>query len=244
MAQPDEIPTDLTLDVSDALSPEEFLLAVRNFIGYVAEITAAQAIEGEAVHWTVKVRQGSNLIGVEPDAAASPSRVGMIYRAARHAPAAIASGDVASAGVTEKAVAHLKALADLAVDRPDVHVALWVQRERVAIGHDIKRQIEEDAESEYQDWGALEGRLDAIQDKSGRLKIRVRDLMYRKPVACRVPESLIAKVMAGFRRRVEIEGLVHFRPDGTPLWIDAERIEILPEDSELPDMVTMRGLLN
>ncbi len=46
MATPDQIPTDLTIDLGDNLSPEEFVAAVRNFMGYVAEITDAQKGDG------------------------------------------------------------------------------------------------------------------------------------------------------------------------------------------------------
>jgi hypothetical protein len=66
MATPDQIPTDLTIDLGDDLSPEEFVAAVRNFLGYVSEITDAQRGDGSDISWTVRVREGSALVGVEP----------------------------------------------------------------------------------------------------------------------------------------------------------------------------------
>ncbi len=56
MATEDRIPTDLTIDPGDGLAPDEFLAAVKNFLGYVAEITNAQSGDGADVAWTVRVR--------------------------------------------------------------------------------------------------------------------------------------------------------------------------------------------
>ncbi|MCY4168309.1 MAG: hypothetical protein OXE82_08525 [Rhodobacter sp.] len=73
MATEDRIPTDLTIDPGDGLAPDEFLAAVKNFLGYVAEITNAQSGDGADVAWTVRVRGGV------PRSASSRTR-------ARHSP--------------------------------------------------------------------------------------------------------------------------------------------------------------
>lgn len=243
MATPDQIPTDLTLDIGDDLAPDAFLSAVKHFVGYVDEITKAQSGDGSQVTWTIKVRQGSNLIGVQPSSSASTSRLAMIYNVASHAPRAVARGDIAGAGVTEKALAHLKALSDIAKKSLTSHVNIWVRRDPVAIGARISEIVEEDARASYQDYGSLEGRLEAIQDVSGGLKIRVKDYLYPRAINCKVPERLIERVMAGFRRRVELHGNIHFRLEGTPISIDVDDIDLLPEDDDLPTPGQVRGLL-
>jgi hypothetical protein len=65
-ATPDEIPTDLTLEIDANISPDRFLAAARAFFGYVQDITKSVAPEGE-VRWVVRVREGSQLLGVEPE---------------------------------------------------------------------------------------------------------------------------------------------------------------------------------
>ncbi|WP_417733332.1 hypothetical protein [Roseovarius sp.] len=244
MATPDQIPTDLTIDLGDDLSPEEFVAAVRNFMGYVAEITDAQKGDGADVSWTVRVREGSALVGVEPNAGAPQSRLAMIYNMAGYGPLALARGDIAGAGLSEKAINHLKSLSDLVSKHKNGKgVNLWVKKKPVGIGVGIAKIIREDWETDYHDFGTIEGRLEAIQDASGSLKIRVKDFLYPKAINCIVPERMIDHVLGSFRKRVEIEGRIHYRRDGTPISIEAQVIDVLPEDSELPTADEVRGIM-
>ncbi len=244
MATADQIPTDLTVDLGDELSPDEFVSAVRHFLGYVSEITEAQRGDGADIGWTVRVREGSALIGVAPAHDAPASRLSMIYQKAEFAAIALAAGNAREAELSEKAVGHLKALSEIATKRPDGKgIRLWVQRRPVAIGPGIARTVREDWETDYHDYGTLEGRLEAIRDASGSLKITVRDFLYPKAIICSVPENLLASALGSFRRRVEIEGIIHFRRDGTPMSIEAQSIEILPEDDDLPSADEVRGIM-
>lgn len=244
MATPDQIPTDLTIDLGDELSPEEFVVAVRNFMGFVGEITDAQSGDGADITWTVRVREGSALIGVEPNAGAPSSRLAMIYKKAEYAPQAIARGNIAGAGLTEKGIIYLKNLSDLAAKKGNGRgVNIWVKRQSVAIGSEIAKTVREDGQTDYFDHGTVEGRLEAIQDASGSLQIRVKDFLYPRAIKCAVPEQLIDQVLHSFRRRVEIEGTIRYRQDGTPISIDAQLIEILPEDDELPTAADVRGIM-
>lgn len=244
MATPDQIPTDLTIDLGDDWSPDEFVAAIRSFMGFVGEITEAQSGDGADISWTVRVREGSALIGVEPNEGASSSRLAMIYRKAEYAPKAVARGDIIGAGLTEKAINHLKSLSDLAAKKGNgKEMNMWVKRQPIAISSGIGRVIREDWQTDYFDFGTIEGRLEAIQDASGSLQIRVKDFLYPRAIKCAVPERLIDLVLHSFRRRVEIEGKIHYRRDGTPISIDAQAIEIFPEDDDLPKASDVRGIM-
>ena len=244
MATPEQIPTDLTLALGDDLAPDDFITAIRNFFGFINEITQAQSGDGAEVRWVVKVKEGSSLIGLEPEASAPPSRVAMIYEKARYAPLAVARGDLAGAGLTDKAVAHLKALADLSErhhGRQDVNI--WVMRESIGLGASIIKTVQADRDADYHDFGTVEGRLEAITDADGGIKIKVKDFLYAKAIACVVPEKLVGKALTSFRRRVEVEGRIHYRRDGTPISIEVTEIDVLPEDNELPSASDVRGIM-
>jgi len=244
MATPDQIPTDLTIDLGDDLSPEEFVAAVRNFMGYVADITESQRGDGADIRWTVRVREGSALVGVEPNASAPKSRLAMIYNKAEFGPTALARGDIAGSGLSEKAIGYLKNLSDLvAKHRNGRGVNLWVKRKPIGIGAGIAKIVREDWETDYYDFGTIEGRLEAILDAGGALKIRVKDFLYPKAINCVVPERLIDSVLGSFRKRVEIEGRIHYRRDGTPVSIEADVIDVLPEDVDLPSADDVRGIM-
>ena len=244
MATPDQIPADLTIDLGDDLSPSEFVAAVRNFMGYVDEITNAQKGDGADIHWTVRVREGSALIGVEPNQSAPKSRLAMIYKKAGHGTKALASGDIEGARLSTKAVEHLKQLSDLVGKHKNGNgVCLWVEGNPIQIGTGIAKAIREDWQSDYHDSGTIEGRLNGIMDAAGSLRIKVTDFLYPRSINCIVPENLLDKVLGCFRHRVEIEGRIHYRRDGTPISIEVEVIEELPEDDELPTADDVRGIM-
>jgi len=244
MARPDQIPTDLTIDLGDDLTPEEFVAAVRNFLGYVSEITESQKGDGADVSWTVKVHEGSALIGVEPNESAPASRLAMIYKQAEFGPTALARGNIEGAGLSEKAINHLKNLSELVgKHRNGNGVNLWVNRKPIGIGTGIAKIVRENWETNYYDFGTIEGRLEAILDASGALRIKVKDFLYPRAINCLVPESMINDVLGSFRKRVEIEGRIHYRRDGTPISIEANLIEVLPEDNELPSADDVRGIM-
>ena len=244
MAKSDEIPTDLTLDIGGDVSPDDFVSAVRNFFGYVKEIAESQEGDGTVIDWIVKVKEGSSLIGLEPSAAAPISRLTMIYNKADYGFAAMSRGDIRGAGLSEKAVNHLKAISEIAA-KPDRNsqINVWVRRESRVIGAGFAKAVKESWDSDYYDYGSIEGRLEAIQDASGALKIRIQDYLFPKPISCVVPERMIEKVFQSFRKRVEIDGKIHYRRDGTPISIEAGEIDILPEDNDLPSAADVRGIL-
>jgi hypothetical protein len=244
MATLDQIPTDLTLALGDDLSPEEFVAAVRNFFGYINEIAQSQEGDGSEVSWVVKVKEGSSLIGLDPSASTPPSRLAMIYEKARHAPMAVARGDLVGAGLSDKAIGHLKALSELA-DRHGDHqsVNLWVNREPINIGSGIAKRVQADWDTGYYDTGTIEGRLETISDANGGIRIRIKDYLYPKAINCIVPEKMVQQVLSSFRRRVEVDGKIHYRRDGTPISIEAMHIDVLPEDHDLPSASDVRGIM-
>ena len=244
MTTPDQIPTDLTLALGDDLAPEEFVAALRNFFGFINEITLSQEGDGADVSWVVKVKEGSSLIGLEPSGSAAPSRLAMIYEKARYAPTAVARGDIEGAGLSDKAVGHLKALADLSARHGERRsIDLWIKREPINIGSGIAEAVQAGRDEDYYDFGTIEGRLATISDANGSISIRIRDFLYPKAIACIVPEKMVEKVLSSFRRRVEVEGRIHYRRDGTPISIEAMQIELLPEDDELPSASDVRGIM-
>jgi hypothetical protein len=146
--------------------------------------------------------------------------------------------------LSEKGINHLKALSEItgrSENSPTMRV--WVRKTPTTIGSGMAKAIKESWDTDYYDYGTIEGRLEAIQDASGSLKIRIQDYLYPKPISCIVPEKMIEVVFASFHKRVEISGKIHYRRDGTAMSIDATDIDILPEDDDLPSASDVRGIL-
>jgi hypothetical protein len=243
MATPDQIPTDLTLEIDADITPEQFMAAARAFFGSVDEVARALAPDGIIPRWVVQVREGSNLLAVEPQPTAPPAIVEAVYTRMDEAVRHLANGDLQGAKVPEAALRHLKTLSELTeIRHKPVPLRLWVKRKPVAFNAEIARVIREDWRSDYKDFGTIEGRLTAIQEQ-GTLQLLLKDEWLGLTVRCYVPEEMLPEAFAAFRRRVEVSGLIHYRRNGTPISVEVEGIEPLPNDDDLPSADDVRGLL-
>jgi hypothetical protein len=82
VATPEEIPTDLTLEIGDDLPPERFMAAARAFFGYVQELSQAAVPDGQPARWIVHVREGSTLLGLTPNPGVPPEVARIVYERA------------------------------------------------------------------------------------------------------------------------------------------------------------------
>ncbi len=243
-ATPDIIPSDLALEIGDDISPDDFLALARAFFGYIKEVSDALLPDGERIDWTVHVKEGSSLIGVEPSKAAPIEVVRNVYARTVRSVSLVASGQIESAQLPEAALKHLRVLSGMSAPSKDRrrNLRLWVERKPIAIDDAMARVITEDWRAAYSDYGVIEGRLDTIQDR-GKLEIHVHDAVFRQTVRCFFPEEMLAKAFENFRKRVEVSGIVHYRRNGIPISIEVTQIDRLPDDSELPTAWEVRGIL-
>lgn len=248
-ATPEIIPTDLTLEIDDNLSPERFMAVARAFFGYVQDISDAIALEGNNIaQWIVRVREGSSLLAVDPTPNVPDEVVQLIYNRAERGIRRLADGDLEDSGLPEPALRDLRTLSEIAEGThgkfAPTPMRLWVRRKPISVEPSIARVIREDQRTEYNDFGTIEGRLETIQENyGGGLQFQIRDAMLRQKVRCYFPEDLLQEVFETFRKRVEVSGVIRFRKNGMPVSINAERIEALPDDSELPTAMDVRGIL-
>jgi hypothetical protein len=246
MATVDQIPTDLTLEIGEAVSPDKFLVLAKAFFGYVEEVAATVTGDGDPVTWAVLVREGSGLIGVQP-MPVLPDMMFLqdIYAKAEFGIQQLAYGLLEESELSEPALKHLRTMSSAMEARKGhaLRIRVWVKRKPVELSPQIARVIEEDWRIGYHDFGTVEGRLESIQDNDGRLQLRVRDAALRQAVICNVPDDMLQDTFAKFRRRVEVTGMINYRRNGTPVSINVAHIEAMPEDNELPSADEVRGLL-
>jgi hypothetical protein len=244
----EHIPTDLTLEIEDDLSPERFIATARAFFGYVQEISTTFAPDGEIPSWIVRVREGSTLLALDPSPRVPGAVAEVIFARAEKGIERLVNGSIDESGLPDSAIRHLKVLAEMAEgtlgkNRP-VGLRFWIKRKPFPVEPVLARILREDERADYRDWGTIEGRLQVIQEgHRGNLQFQLMDVALRQKVRCYFPEELLSEVFDKFRRRVEVTGMIHYRKSGVAISIDAERIEALPDDSELPSAADVRGIL-
>lgn len=246
-ATPEQIPSDLTLEIGANLSPDRFLAAARAFFGYVQEITNVVAASGESARWVVHVREGSALLGIEPGPQMSPEVIRAVYARAEKGARRLLEREIEEADLPEPALKYLRTLSEMTAAGPNkaapVPIRIWVKKKPINLDPEIASAIRENWRADYNDFGTIEGRLETIQESYGSLQFFIRDAMLRQKVRCYFPEELLLEVFNSFRKRVEVSGVIHYRKNGAAVSIEAERIIGLPDDSELPTAEDVRGIL-
>lgn len=243
MATPDMIPTDMTLEIDQNLSPEKFLAAAKAFFGYVQEV-GKSVVEEESIHWVVSVKEGSNLLAIDTSSATPIDAVRIIYSKVLNGMISVKNGNIDDARLSELALKHLKTLSELTENKRGIApiIRLWVNRKPTVIDGDIATHIREDWRTDYKDFGTFEGRLESIQENNGALRLQIRDALMRQVIPCYFQEEMLASAFEMFRKRVEVSGIIHYRKNGKAISIEVSGIVKLPEDNELPSASDVRGI--
>ncbi|MDZ4258599.1 MAG: hypothetical protein U0974_12335 [Gemmatimonadales bacterium] len=245
MATREQIPAELTLELGDDPSPAEFLSAARAWFRLVQEVARSVTADRVPIQWVVHVREGSNLLAMVPHEATPPDLVRSTRAMTAKGLRSVARGKIDASGFTPAAITHLRELADLTTPdgEPGLKVRAWIDREPLDVTPRIASVLHEDDRAGYKDIGTVEGRLETILERHTGLQFEVRDALLRQTVRCHFTEEMLPKAFKLFRKRVEVAGLIKYRRNGTPVSVDVATVDQLPDDSKLPTVKDVRGLL-
>lgn len=147
MVKPEQLPSDLTLELEGELSPEKFMAAARAFFGCVQEVSRSVAADGDGPGWIVRTREGSHLLGLDPAPGTEAGLVRAVYGRLSLGIAELATGHplfletgnsrpATGPWLPDAAVSHLKTLSEMS-DRPQrnpVAVRFWIDRQPTITG--------------------------------------------------------------------------------------------------------------
>ncbi|MGE3993524.1 hypothetical protein [Pseudorhodoplanes sp.] len=245
MAVKRDIKSDLTLEIAGKnVTPDKFLRSVRSFFAIVTEVTAKVAGKRTAVQWNVAVREGSNLVGLDPLPGYNATIVGKIMDAVSSGVSQIEDRAAQPPFFTERAIKSLRDLADVVgtTAEDDTKVRVWVKREPVAVSHKAVAHVAQLLASEHEDYGSVEGRLQTVTERGG-FHFVIYQLLWDDSVRCYVPDHLSQKALGSFGQRVEVYGRIKYRKDGRAQSIEADDIVPFPPKEIIPSFRDVRGIL-
>lgn len=244
MADKQDIDTDLTLELDGTkLTPDKFLKAATAFVGLVNELTKEAAGDRRAPEWTVQVKQGSNLIGLQPQPGYDPAIVQALLAKMKPGIKAIAEGEDPPADFPERALVHLRSLASVPTpDKPDVFVRVWVKKEPVKVDNKLAANLTTMLGLAYEDYGSVEGLLQVVSER-GSYRCEITDPLTGKAIKCYLNEELLKVALSLFGQRVEAYGQIHYRADGNVIAIDVEEFVAFPPPEKIPSFKDVRGIL-
>lgn len=244
-ALPNEIDAELTLELDGTdITPEKFLRGVRGFFGLLDVVTREVSGERERVRWTVHVKAGSNLVGVLPARGTPGAIVDRVVGAVRAGIQTLEDRAEAPESFPNLAIRYLRDLGNIVGtdERDDTRVRVWARRSPVAVTHKAVAHAADLLGEVTEDYGSVEGRL-LVTSARGALHFEIDEPVWEQRIRCYIEENLLDEALACFRRRVEVYGRIKFRRDGTPVSIRVDKIMPFPERHELPDFLSVRGVL-
>ena len=229
MAHPDDVDSSITLELAGDTTTDDFRQVVTAFDGLLKAVTKGVCRDEAALQWIVRPKPGSILLGVNAAPAANA-------RGAREVEALFSAvlAVRAPSHQYESIVPHIRVLARM----PQAH--LWVGRERTAITRELYSQMKAVLRPSHRLHGSVEGRLTTLSEQSG---LAIREPVWDARIECAVREDQLDAMRPLWRKRVKARGVVHYRPDGFPTKIEAESVEPLPDDAELPTHQDVLGIL-
>lgn len=245
MAVKSDIRADLTLEIDGkSVTPEKFVRSVRAFFAILQEVSGRISGKQERIEWRVQVREGSNLIGVQPIPGFSSAIVAEVMKAMSEGLEEIEDRAARPKHFTERAIKSLRELADVVgtTTDDDTTVRIWVKKQPIKVTHKSVAHVAELLASGHEDYGSIEGRLRAVTDKGG-LHFVVKEPLRNHEVRCFIPESLTETALANFRNRVEVYGVIKYRKDGRAISIDVDDLVPFPPEDSLPSYLDVRGAL-
>ena len=149
-------------------------------------------------------------------------------------------------GFTEKAIEQARKLSRPPSKNEQSQVAvifLGHKEHKIQASGNVYDHCSSLLEKQYQDFGTVEGHLEAIS-AHGRYEVRIYEPVKSRSVTCHIgDDELLDEAVGFFRCRVEVEGEVQYSQDGWPVSIKAKKITKLPESEELPSYTEMKGIL-
>lgn len=245
MTKPEEIDADLTLELDGSkITPAKFRQGVNAFVGLLESITQAVCREGPTVEWRMKVKAGSNLVGAQAAEGANPIHVERIQKLFADGFTQFEETGEVPPIYSDTAVRHVRNLAAISPSRPDddTRIGVWVRRQRREITPRMNVAAKAALETGFDELGTIEGQLSVLSERGGPHFV-IYEPLWDKPVQCVVPDELIESAKQYWRKRVAAHGTVHYRPDGVPTKIEADEIEVFPDDSDLPGLDEVEGIL-
>lgn len=245
MAVKSDIKSDLTLEITGKnVTPEKFLRGVRSFFTIVAEVTAKVAGKKTAVQWNVAVREGSNLVGLDPLPGFNAAVIGKIMVAVADGVSQLEDRAAQPQFFSERAIKGLRDLADVVgtTEEDDTRVRVWVKKEPMSLSHKAVAHVAQLLASEHEDYGSVEGRLQTVTERGG-FHFVIYQILWDDPVRCYVPDRLAQKAIAPFGQRVEVYGQIKYRKDGKAQSIEADDIVPFPPKESIPRFREVRGIL-
>ncbi|MCY4367637.1 MAG: hypothetical protein OXE17_15640 [Chloroflexi bacterium] len=122
-------------------------------------------------------------------------------------------------------------------------IQVFSDSHQVDLGPHTVEGIQSLTEFSYESVGSVVGNLDSISVHRGN-EFRVWEELEARPVTCRFPPAILEQAKQALGNRVLVSGNVRSNSHGQHTSVLVHGIELYPEDSELPTIEQMSGIVD
>lgn len=238
----------LQIGTGDRITLKGFSSAIRNFLGILEDMDAAISSAGESVRWEVVFLQKNSppVVGVK-GVPTSKSNKAAPTRVRREVFSGVRALEKATRkpNISDSALSRMSRLAEQSkyTGPMELYTDLEKKGQVVEIGPELIENIEQHLGRASESNGSIVGQLDTIAVHRSN-EIRVWEENYNRAVRCEYKPALEEKIKSLLRRRVIVSGLVYFNTKGQPVSVQADGIEPYPDQTSLPTIAEMSGLID
>lgn len=127
--------------------------------------------------------------------------------------------------------------------RRKTSVGLWLGKEKTNITMTVKSHVNIVLEGEFEEYGAIEGKLETL-DAHDKYQFAIYEPLHLKKIVCTVDnDEVFTRAYELFGQRVEAEGYIKYTATGIPYEITVDRFNPIPEIMEKHSYKSTRGIL-
>jgi hypothetical protein len=242
-------PPKIGLDLEGPrITLDRLIQAVEAFLGILQDVDAqTTGRAGGSLDWVVEGMSGGSAhleVVAQPRDELVPRGTGrVVVKNFARGMALIASRAEKPPFFTEAALRRARLLTTLAGQDGLNQLVVRVNGSRIAFTREVGKHVTELVDGTLRTIGSVEGTLDTVSLR-GQSYFNVYDATTGRPIRCNFPRGMLDTVRDALGKRVLVEGVLYSRRTGEPTTLRAENLTVFPDESELPTVEMMRGVLS
>lgn len=241
-----QIPQRITLTLDGkGITAERFLKSISAFVGLINEVADNAVGVDKAFSWVVTVERGSDIVHFAPvPKTGLADQIASSLRAIEDGFALIEERAERPQYWSDAALKKAKEMSE-ALDIVNETLNLISVSSTSKPSHLTRKtsqHVDQLIGGERTSLGTIEGKLRTVTEGGG-LHFIVYDALTQNGVRCYFEDDRTDEIIAAFRQRVAVYGLIRYRLDGVPVSIRVQEFRMLRDRSKLPSIRDVRGIL-
>lgn len=244
MARSRSRPNRLTLYIEGPhITAERFQRAVGAFFQLLDDVAEQITGERKPIRWIVSPKEGSFGVVADPMPVSPSVPVARITSAVHRGMGQLQRQAKRPSAFSDSALRSVHDLAKVADGKEVERTRVVLARKTATAEQATAEHVDRILGASRRDYGSVEGQLQMVSIRGGP-HFSVSDELTGKSIQCDVSAEQLDAALAAFRKRVAISGLMRYSEEGEATSIVADTVDVLPDDSELPDAEDVYGILS